>query len=136
MPIWSFKLEWEVFDGVQIIATCHVDVKEIILNPYCRICRTIVRLDIDGFETLWDLMIHYFVCEAWWVCGAPVLGYVTTQLGRAVPVVFGPAGFIVSGVKIIVTCRRAPARSVDRSCLPCFIRQYISQVWRIFPCLG
>src|SRR3954462_7082496 len=63
-----------------------------------------------------------------------ILGYVTTQLGRAVPVVFGPAGFIVSGVKII-TCRRASARSIDRPCLLCFILQYVSQVWLVFPCL-
>src|SRR3954468_7476960 len=126
MPSWSLKLEWEVFDGVQIIATCHVDVKEIILNPYCRICRTIVRFDIDGFKTLWDFMIHYFVCEAQWVCGAPVLGYVTTQLERAEPAVFVPAGFIVSGVTII-TCRRASTQSIDRPCLLCFILQYVSQ---------
>ena len=34
MPSWSFKLEWEVFDGVEIITVGHVDMKEIILDPY------------------------------------------------------------------------------------------------------
>src|SRR3954463_14736553 len=65
------------------------------------------------------------------MCGAPVLGYVITQLGRAVLVVFGPAGFMLSGLKVW-----ASARSVDRSCLPCLILQYVSQVWLVFPCLG
>src|SRR3954464_12075488 len=78
-------------------------------------------------------MIHYFVCEAERVCGAPVLGYVMTQLRRAVLVVFGPAGFM-SGLKMI-TCW-ASARSIDRSCLPCFVLQDISQIWFVFPCLG
>ena len=64
MPSWSFKLKWEIFDGVQVVSACHMDVKEIILDPNCRIRRTIVRLDIDGLKTPWDLVNHYFVCEA------------------------------------------------------------------------
>ncbi len=47
-----------------------------------------------------------------------------------------PSKAVVSEVKIIVTCRRAPARFVDRSCLSCLILQYVSQVGRIFPCLS
>ena len=42
MPSWSFKLEWEVFDGVEIVAAGHVDMKEIILDPYRRICCAVV----------------------------------------------------------------------------------------------
>ena len=42
MPSWSFKLEWEVFDGVKIITAGHVDMKELLLNPYRRICRAII----------------------------------------------------------------------------------------------
>ena len=38
MPSWSFKLEWEVYDGVEIIAAGHVDMKEIILDPYRGVC--------------------------------------------------------------------------------------------------
>ena len=70
------------------------------------------------------------------MCGASVLGYITTQLEGALSVEFGPAGFIVSGVTITVTCRGAPARSVDRSCLPCLVLQDVAQVGRIFPCLS
>ena len=42
MLSWSFKLEWEVFDGVEIIAASHMDMKEIILDPYRRICCAII----------------------------------------------------------------------------------------------
>ena len=63
MPSWSFKLEWEVFDGMEIITVGHVDM-EIILDSYRRICCAIIRFDVYGFKTLGDLMIHYFVCEA------------------------------------------------------------------------
>ena len=64
MPTWSFKLEWEVFDGVKIIAACHVDMKEIVLDPDRGIYCAIVLFNVYGFETLRNLMIHYFVCEA------------------------------------------------------------------------
>ena len=64
MPGRSFKFEREVLDGVEIIAAFHVDVKEIILNPYRRVCGAIVRFDVYGFEALWDFMIHYFIREA------------------------------------------------------------------------
>ena len=64
MSSWSFKLEWEVFDGVKIVAAGHVDMKEIILDPYRRICCAIIRFDVYRFEALRDFMIHYFICEA------------------------------------------------------------------------
>ena len=42
MPSWSFKLEWEVFDGVKIVTAGHVDMKEIVLDPYRGICCAII----------------------------------------------------------------------------------------------
>ena len=115
MPSWAFKLEWEVFDGVKIIPAGHVDMKEIILDPYRRIYCAIVRFDVHEFETLGDFMIYYFICEAKWVCGASVLGYITTQLKRALSTVFGPVGVAVSGATVVVAHRGAPTRSIDRS---------------------
>ena len=64
MPSWSFKLEWEILDGVEIITAGHMDMKEIILDPYRRICCAIVRFNVYEFEALKDFMIHYFICEA------------------------------------------------------------------------
>ena len=52
--------------------------KEIILDPYRRVCCAIIWFDVYGFKTLGDLMIHYFVCKAERVCGASVLGYIMT----------------------------------------------------------
>ena len=64
MPSWSFKLEWEILDGVEIVAAGHMDVKEIIFDPNRGVCRAIVGFDVYGFKPFRDLMIHYFVSEA------------------------------------------------------------------------
>ena len=64
MPSRSFKLEWEVFDGVKIITTGHVDMKEMVFHPNRGICCAVIGFNVYGFETFGDLMVHYFVCEA------------------------------------------------------------------------
>ena len=64
MPSWSFKLEWEVFDGVKIVTVVHVDMRKIVFDPNRGVCCAIVGFDINGFKPLRDLMIHYFVSEA------------------------------------------------------------------------
>ena len=64
MPSWSFKLEWEIFDSMEIVAAGHMDMKEIILDPNRGVCCAIVGFNVDGFKPFRDLMIHYFVCEA------------------------------------------------------------------------
>ena len=64
MPSWSFKLEWEVFDGVKIVTAGHVDMKEIVFDPNRGVCCAIVRFNIHGFKPFGDLMIHYFIYEA------------------------------------------------------------------------
>ena len=64
MPSWSFKLEWEILDGVEIITAGHMDMQEIILDPNRGVCCAIVGFNVHGFKPLRDLMIHYFVCEA------------------------------------------------------------------------
>ena len=64
MPSWSLKLEREIFDGVEILAAGHMDMKEIIFYPNRGVCCAIVGFNVDGFKPFRDLMIHYFVCEA------------------------------------------------------------------------
>ena len=108
MPSWSFKLEREIFDGVKIVTAGHVDVKEIVFDPNRGVCCAIIGFNIDVFKPFGDLMIHYLICEAQWVCGASVLGDIATELKRALSVVFGSAGLTVSGVTVIVTYRGAP----------------------------
>ena len=93
---------------MQIIAAGHVNVEKEIFYPYFGVCCAIIRFNIDGFKPFWDLMIHYLICEAQWVCGASVLGDIATELERALSVVFGPAGLTVSGVTVIVTYCGAP----------------------------
>ena len=50
MSSWSFKLEWEVFDGMEIIAAGHVDMKEIVFNPNRGVCCAIVGFNIHEFK--------------------------------------------------------------------------------------
>ena len=37
VPSWPFELEREVFNGVEIISSSHVDVEDEILDPHCGI---------------------------------------------------------------------------------------------------
>ena len=64
MPSWSFKLEWEVLDGVEIVTAGHMDMKEIIFDPNREVCCAIVGFNVHGFKPFRDLMIHYFISEA------------------------------------------------------------------------
>ena len=64
MPGWSFKFEWEIFDGVEIVTVGHVDVEEIVFDLNRGVCCAIVRFNIHGFKPFGDLMVHYFICEA------------------------------------------------------------------------
>ena len=64
MSRWSFKLEREIFDSMEIVAAGHMDMKEIILDTNRGVYRAIVGFDVYGFLALTDLMIHYFICEA------------------------------------------------------------------------
>ena len=64
MPSWSFKLEREILDGVEIVIAGHVDMKEIIFDPNRGVYCAVVGFDVYRFEPFRDLMIHYFVSEA------------------------------------------------------------------------
>ena len=61
MPSWSFQLEGQVFDGVEIISTSHMDMKDKVLDPDPRVCRSVVRLYVHGFESLWEFVIQVIV---------------------------------------------------------------------------
>ena len=76
MPSWFFQLEGQVFDGVEIISASHVDVKDKVLNPDPRVCRSVVCLYIHGFKSLWKFMIQHLIGEAQGVRGTPVFGCV------------------------------------------------------------
>ena len=79
MSTWSFQLEGQVFDGVEIISASHMDVKNKVL---CRVCRSVVCLDVYEFKPLWKFMIQYLIGEAQEVCGAPVLACVVAWVRR------------------------------------------------------
>ena len=64
MLSWSLQLEGQVFDGVEIISTSHMDMKDNVLDPDPRVCRSVVRLYVHGLESLWKFMIQYLIGEA------------------------------------------------------------------------
>ena len=76
MPSWSFQLEGQVFDGVEIISASHVDVKDKVRNPDPRVCRSVVCLYVHGFESLWKFMIQHLIGEAQGVSSTPIFGCV------------------------------------------------------------
>ena len=64
MSSWSFQLEGKIFDGVEIVPMSHVYVKDKILNPDPRVCRSVVCLYIHGFKSLWKFMIQHLIGES------------------------------------------------------------------------
>ena len=82
MPSWSFQIEGQVFDGMEIVSASHMDVKNKVLNPDCRVCRSIICLDVYGFKPFWKFMIQHLIGEAQGVCGTPVLGFVMAWVRR------------------------------------------------------
>jgi hypothetical protein len=64
VPSWPLELEGQVFDGVEVISSCHVDVEEEILNPYGWVSCPIVLFYVYGFKPFWELMPHYLICKA------------------------------------------------------------------------
>ena len=69
---WSFQLEGQVFDGVEIIFASHVDVKNKVLNPDPRVHRSVVCLYVHRFKALWEFMVQYFFGQAQGVCSPSV----------------------------------------------------------------
>ena len=64
MPSWSFQLEGKVFDGVEIVSASHMDMEDEVLDPDPRVCRSVVRLYVHGFESLWEFVIQHLIGEA------------------------------------------------------------------------
>ena len=63
MPSWSFKLEGKEFNGMEIISVSHMDMEDEVLNPDPRVCRSVVRLYVHGFESVRKLVIQHLIGE-------------------------------------------------------------------------
>ena len=81
MPCWSFQLYREVFNGVEVISTSHVNVDKKIYNPYGRIHRSIILLDVHGFKPFRKLVLRYFIDKAHRVCSTSIPGNVAMEFG-------------------------------------------------------
>ena len=63
MPGWSFQLEGQVFDGVEIVPASHMDVKNKVLNADSRVYRSVVCLYVYGLESLWEFVVQHLIGE-------------------------------------------------------------------------
>ena len=102
MPSWSFQLEGKVFNGVEVIPTSHVDMKDKILNPDPRVCRSIICLYVHGFESLWKFVIQHLIGEAQRVHSPSVSGHVVACCRLLLCPVLIPNWYLIS-VIILVT---------------------------------
>ena len=62
-----------------MISMSHVNLYKKIFNPYSMICRSIVLLDVHGFEPFQKLVLHYLIGKAHGVCGTSVSGDIATE---------------------------------------------------------
>ena len=63
MPSWSFKLEGQVLDGMEIVSTSHVDVEDKVLNSDPRVCGPVVCVYILWFESFWEFVVQHLIGE-------------------------------------------------------------------------
>ena len=63
MPSWSFKLEGQVLDGVEIVSASHMDMEDEVLNPDPRVCRSVVRLYVHWFEPFWKFVVQHLISK-------------------------------------------------------------------------
>ena len=63
MPSWPFKLEGQVFNGMEIVSTSHMDVEDEVLYLDSRVCGSVVRLYVHWLESFWEFVIQHLVSE-------------------------------------------------------------------------
>ena len=63
MSSWSFKLEGQVLDGVEIVSASHMDMEDKVLDPDSRVCGPVVRLYVHRFEFFWEFVIQHLISE-------------------------------------------------------------------------
>ena len=63
MPSWPFKLEGQVFNGMEIVSTSHMNMEDEILYPDSRVCSSVIRLYVHWFESFWEFVIQHLISE-------------------------------------------------------------------------
>ena len=115
MPSWSLQLEGKVFDGVEVVPTSHVDMKDKMLNPDPGVCRSVICLYVHGFKTLWKFVVQYLFGEAQRVSSPSVSGHVVACCRLLLCPVLIPNWYSISLVVLvtIILRRSMSSRSID-----------------------
>ena len=102
---------------MEIVSSNHVDMEDVVLNPDPGVCRSIVRLYVYGFESLWKFMVQHLIGEAQGVRGTPVFGCVVACCRRLLYSVLIPSWYLINVIVLValILCRSALPRSVDGS---------------------
>ena len=59
---------------MEIIASSHMDMEDVVLNPDPRVCCSVICFYVYGFESLWKFMVQHLIGETLGVCGTTVSG--------------------------------------------------------------
>ena len=102
-------------DVSEIISASHVDMKDKVLNPDPRVCRSIVCLYIHGFESLWKFIIQHLIGEAQGVRSPFVSGHVVACFRLLLCPVLIPNWYSISMIVLvtIILHRGVSSISVD-----------------------
>ena len=64
MPSWSFQLEGQVLDGVEIVSASHMDMEDKVLNPDPSVCGPVLCLYVHWFESFLEFVVQHLVGES------------------------------------------------------------------------
>ena len=117
---------------MEIISASHVDVKDKVLNPDPRVCRSVVCLYVHGFEYLWKIVIQHLVSESKRVCSPSVSGHVTTCCLLLLRPVLILNWYSISVIVLvtIIPRRSISSGSVDGPGCTDFLIQMLTQIVR------
>ena len=115
MLSWSFQLEGQVFHGVEIISSSHMDMEDTVLNPDPKVCRSVVCLYVHGFESLWKIVIQHLIGEAQRVRSPSVSGHVVAccRLVSCPVLILDWCAISVIVLVTIIPCWSMSSRSID-----------------------
>ena len=63
MPSCPFKLEGQVFNGMEIVSASHMDMEDKVLNLDTRVCGPVVLLYVHWFESFWEFVVQHLIGE-------------------------------------------------------------------------
>ena len=111
----------QVFYGMEIISSGHMNVEKEVFNPHRRVCCPVILLDVYGLKPIEELVLHHFIYKTHWVCGTPEPGHIALEIGCHPDTMLLPGSIVLvtTGLVSIPSYGSVPSRTVDGSFLAC-----------------